>query len=753
MNYKLIVLGILISFHLSAKEIHVSGVNGNDNANGSQRHPLKTINAAAQKAMPGDVIIVHAGIYREWVKPLRGGTDNKHRITYVAAKGEKVVITGSEAPKGWQNVSGNVWKLTLPNAYFKDSNPFGELIYGDWYRSNGKNIHTGAVYLDNRRLPEVFSRNEILARDNNKPSWYAEADDNGGSVLMNIDMYAPFLTDPKQVAVEKGDVIYNNWKHFIFTYLTDGSILHLTSVDFGAGTDTVEYKVATQAKSGKIEFHLDKPDGELVGTTTVTNTGNWGKYEVFKTTLSRKISGKHDIHVVLRAPGSKPEGTTTIWACLPGMKNPDSSDVEIAVRSTVFFPKKTGINYITVKGFTLQNAATNWAPPSAFQPGIIGPHWASHWIIEDNEILNSRCSGISLGRPTYGHAHHPQNQQPEGRIYPEVNGGQTAEQLHEFFEFATWTKEEAGFHIVLNNHIHDCGQAGIVGCSGGAFSVIERNDIHDITQNEPFNGEEMAGIKLHFAVDAIIRDNRIFNTTLALWLDWGAQGTQVLGNLMYKNSYRDILVEVSHGPTLVANNIALSTIFMRSMSQGLAIVHNLALGNFEGFADEIMGGRKTFFYIPHSTSSAGKVTNPGGDWRWYNNLLPDILNPEGKNHGLPVAVSGNVVFTTKDDLAVSNNNDNLLKIPGFLKPKFVERKDGIYLILSENESWRNTNPRKLVTTELLGKAVAPQQEFKNPDGSALRIDTDYFGKKRNIANPFPGPFETPVNGEVKVWPK
>ena len=40
-----------------------------------------------------------------------------------------------------------------------------------------------------------------------------------------------------------------------------------------------------------------------------------------------------------------------------------------------------------------------------------------------------------------------------------------------------------------------------------------------------------------------------------------------------------------------------------------------------------------------------------------------------------------------------------------------------------------------------------------PDGSPMAVDTDYFGKKRDTANPFPGPFETPVNGEVKVWPK
>ncbi len=51
------------------------------------------------------------------------------------------------------------------------------------------------------------------------------------------------------------------------------------------------------------------------------------------------------------------------------------------------------------------------------------------------------------------------------------------------------------------------------------------------------------------------------------------------------------------------------------------------------------------------------------------------------------------------------------------------------------------------------KAVIPDAAFENPDGSPYAVDTDYFGKKRDAENPFPGPFEVPVDGEVKVWPK
>ena len=61
-------------------------------------------------------------------------------------------------------------------------------------------------------------------------------------------------------------------------------------------------------------------------------------------------------------------------------------------------PDKTGGGYITVSGFKIDKAATTWAPPAAYQDGMIGPHWSRGWIIEDCEICNSKCCGISLGK-------------------------------------------------------------------------------------------------------------------------------------------------------------------------------------------------------------------------------------------------------------------------------------------------------------------------------------------------------------------
>ena len=51
--------------------------------------------------IPGDVITVYKGVYRERIDPPRGGSSDDKRIVYRAAPGEKVVIKGSEIAKEW----------------------------------------------------------------------------------------------------------------------------------------------------------------------------------------------------------------------------------------------------------------------------------------------------------------------------------------------------------------------------------------------------------------------------------------------------------------------------------------------------------------------------------------------------------------------------------------------------------------------------------------------------------------------------
>ncbi len=439
---------------------------------------------------------------------------------------------------------------------------------------------------------------------------------------------------------------------------------------------------------------------------------------------------------------------TTIWAQFPGV-DPNEQLVEINVRQTVFYPDQPGRNYITVRGFTMCHAATPWAPPTAEQIGLIGTHWSRGWIIENNVVSHSVCSGIALGK----HGDEFDNTSAntaEGYV-------KTIERAHA--HAIPWTSDNIGHHVVRNNTISHCEQTGIVGSLGCAFSIVTGNVIHDIHVRRLFTGAEMAGIKFHGAIDTQIVGNHIYRTCRGLWLDWMAQGTRVSRNLFHDNLSEDLFVEVDHGPFLVDNNLFLSPTALLDMSEGGAFAHNLMTGKIVS-AEEL--SRETPYHPAHSTRVAGLVNIKGSDNRFYNNLFvgagvsPPEPQPQDNRHrrvagfGLwvydtrqfPLQTGGNVYFHGARPYA--NETDPALKPEMDPAVKLAETE--LQFTLAEALK-SNTS---LVTTELLGKAKIPGVSYENPDGSPLKVDTDYFGKPRNPASPTPGPFENPGQGTVRL---
>ncbi len=325
---------------------------------------------------------------------------------------------------------------------------------------------------------------------------------------------------------------------------------------------------------------------------------------------------------------------TTIYGNFGG-KDPRNEKVEINVRRNCFMPSKTGVSYIHVKGFELCKAATNWAPPAAFQDGMIGPHWSKGWIIEECDIHHSKCAGISLGKyydPQNDHyftRHHVKS--PTQMERDAVCRGQ----------YHGWTKETVGSHIIRKNRIHHCEQGGIIGRMGAVFSVIEDNHIHHINNMMELGGAEVAGIKLHAAIDVVMRRNHIHHCVMGIWTDWEAQGTRITENLLHHNQRpdyaqpldggmgsQDIFVEVSHGPTLIDHNILLSQESLRMATQGVAMVHNLICGSLtavgdwtDSVVDGVLRQRYTPYHMHHRTEVMGFMTILHGDDRFYNNIF------------------------------------------------------------------------------------------------------------------------------------
>jgi len=424
---------------------------------------------------------------------------------------------------------------------------------------------------------------------------------------------------------------------------------------------------------------------------------------------------------VLASIGKRPcwkakvdENTTTIWAQFKGV-DPNKELVEINVRQSVFYPDQPGRNYITVRGFTMRHAATPWSGAMSEQIGLIGTHWSKGWIIEDNVISHSMNTGITLGR---------YDLTKRGVAMPEATAPGFVKSCQLALEHG-WSREQIGSHVVRNNHISYCEKNGIHGSLGGIFSTIEGNTICDIAVRGWIGGADVAGLKLLGSNDVLIRNNHIHRCKGygGIWLDWMAQGTRVTGNLLHDNS-KDLFMEVNHGPFLIDHNLFLSRDAIQDWSQGAAYAHNLVAGGISSKQEE----RKTPYFRPHTVKGMKLSNIQHKDARYVNNLLLGKSRlPRGKI-ARNLQAAGNVH----------------LQGTGI---KLKEQAGGLWVRVPQMPAAQKCS---VVTTELLGKAKIPDASFENPDGTPYRLDTDYFGTKRNTENPAPGPFAAQTGSKIQL---
>ena len=449
-------------------------------------------------------------------------------------------------------------------------------------------------------------------------------------------------------------------------------------------------------------------------------------------------------------------GNTIIWANFHKF-NPNKELIEISTRRTVFYPDKPGANYLTVSGFNISQAATQWGAPTAEQVGMISTNWNKGWIIENNIIHDSKCSGITLGKER-GTGHNVWSADAEN-----VNRDGNIHYIEVLFRVLRngWNKENIGSHIVRNNTIYNCEQTGMCGSMGAAFSTIENNHIYNIWTKRQFSGAEIGGIKFHAAVDTYIGKNRIHDCGRGIWLDWMTQGTRVAGNLMYRNDLEDIFVEVNHGPFIVDNNILLSPFAITNMSEGGAYLHNLIAGSVRVWPEP---NRFTPYFLPHSTDVAALTTILSGDDRYYNNIFVGKGVSDSKNENtkaglkayddakFPVFIADNFYFFG----AMPSVNDITPSIVPWFDPvlEIQEKDQSVFLHFDIDKSYYKRSV-KLMNTENLGRARVPKARFDNPDGTPISFDRDYSGNKRTEQNNLPGPFVN-LNLEedritLKVW--
>lgn len=607
-TYSIIIILLIFAQSLWARQAELVktyyvATTGSDKNPGTLTDPFRTIQKAALEMKSGDTCLVRSGVYREWVKPPRGGISENRRITYKAFPGETPVIKGSERITNWQSQGNDIWLVELPDSFFGEYNPYQLHIYGDliskyemtdttiWLEF-GQEYHLGDVYNEGVTFVETLKKEEMISR---AKTWYTECN----------------------------------------------------------------------------------------------------------------------------------QGITRIWAHFEN-GNPNNELSEINVRECVFFPDLPGLQYITVNGFIMQQAACYWAPPNSFQKGLIGTNFGRSWIIQNCHISDAKCVGICSGNII-------------GRHSLDI--------------------EKIGHHIVRNNIIERCGEAGITGLTGFAASLIENNLIQDINYKMQFGGQETAGIKVHMATDLIIRNNIIRRVSAkgnkeptnshfpGIWIDWSNQGIRISGNVIYDIVDYTIYVEANHGPLLIDNNVIIGTP-MGSESERVILAHNLFFHS--GLLYINHETRNPGYFEPHTLKEIKEAFLTNIEDRYYNNIYIG-KTADSLHFGIPTSFMGPVPKNVKDFRSGYNLyyqgmtplyfDSTSIVITNF-QPEFklIELANGVRLSFSMDKSaFKLKCP--LVDSRLIGNFSLINQGMEQHDGSPISIDQDCLGIRRNTKRPQVGPFE------------
>jgi hypothetical protein len=170
--------------------------NADDKGPGSKERPFRTINAAAQVLQPGERVVIAEGVYRESIRPARGGTSPEAMISYEAAPGARVVVKGAAVVKDWKPSEGwnfgmdqethqpvKAWELHLDSALFPDGyNPFEvDNVLGNhmWLRYAQDNMGTyfrrrGMVFVDGKPLEPVETPFELAGPSPRSMNYFTE---------------------------------------------------------------------------------------------------------------------------------------------------------------------------------------------------------------------------------------------------------------------------------------------------------------------------------------------------------------------------------------------------------------------------------------------------------------------------------------------------------------------------------------------------------------------------------------------------
>ena len=252
--------------------------------------------------MPGDTVIVHAGTYRETVNPRRSGLPGAP-ITFKAAKGEVVVLSGTEPISGWALEKGNIYHAPVPSDFYPSKNNYSDQIFVDGAMMNQARWPNTTLDLS---MPVKATLSKFVSKTRDKAT-------NWTTGVIECDTLKPAT-----------DGFYNGAE--IFFQPNNGAW--------------------SWAFSGKI---VDQK-GKMITFITRNDCGKDGKQDVYDEKSRFYIFNKREL---LDAPGEwyhdKKAGELFLW--LPAGDSPAKHRIEARKRDFAFVLE--GLSFITLQGFQL----------------------------------------------------------------------------------------------------------------------------------------------------------------------------------------------------------------------------------------------------------------------------------------------------------------------------------------------------------------------------------------------------------------
>ena len=334
MNHRhLLALSLLISSlgSLHAAEWSVA-TNGSDQAAGTPEAPLQTIQAAFDKAGPGDTILLHGGTYREAVSLKNKSGSEGSPITLAAAKGEKPVLSGLD-----------VLKL-------------------DWKETPQKGIYV--AQLETNSITQLFLDGKPLL----EARWpHCPRDTNGDWNFFSPAMWADADTTGNSYGtVSCAALSKTGWD------VTGAKALLNVDHQFFCWTRPVKTHAA-----GSATFTYEQDLGKSVNKRDESGVlGKWNQRNKFY------LFGKREF---LGAPGEwfYDAAEKQLLVCSPDGKNPSEGLLEIKNRPWGFTADET-CNFLTIDGVEFFG--------TAFKFGDSPRKRSSHIVLKNSRVIQSSCS-------------------------------------------------------------------------------------------------------------------------------------------------------------------------------------------------------------------------------------------------------------------------------------------------------------------------------------------------------------------------